>query len=244
LVRLLRLRQTLFATYTAVFGLQASVAWVPAYDGEIANVTSIKDFVAQLDNASFSAQYHLNNFRKDRIRDAIATIAQGIAVRIADKDYVFHATYSAEKKTVVVTLIDIAEEAALEFRPTSEEIITALKDRVTAVTTQMKDLEAKIEVAVANQSSELPLYRAQYKDLQAELSLLQAAGYGETRAVLEANLAANESATYAPPNQNPDNNANLNANYNDSRYTATYDNPVRLIWTPQYNSAETQPAKP
>jgi hypothetical protein len=274
LVRLLRLRQTLYAAYTAVFGLQGSVAWVAAYDGEVANVAAIKDFLAKLDDAAFSAQYHLNNYRKDRIRDAVATIAQGIAVRIDGKDYVVHTGFSVEKKTAVVTLVDIADEAALEFRPAKDEVMAALKDRATALTAQLKDLEAKIEVAVANQSAEVAAYREQYKAIQAELSLLQALGYGEVRAVLEANLAATATinqyqqyeavtevgatytppgarttytavtgytATYTPPTETNDK-VNLNANAYTTGYTATYNNDVRLVWTPQYQSAETQPA--
>ncbi|HKY62308.1 MAG TPA: hypothetical protein VJR29_02725 [bacterium] len=265
LVRLLQLRQTLYAAYAAVFGLSGSIAWVPAYDGEIANVTAIKDFLAKLDDASFSTQYHLNHYRKDRIRDAVATIAQGIAVRVGDKDYVLHTGFSVEKKTAVVTLVDIADEAALEFRPTKEEVMTALKDQIAVVVAQAKDFEAQLEVAVANQSAEAAVLREKYKAVQAELSLLQALGYFEAKAVLDANLSTSTtvnqnqqyeaitdlSATYSPPS-NGNSYTPVNGfkatytpgNNSATGYTATYNDDVRLVWTPQYQSAETQPAAP
>ncbi|HEX5035193.1 MAG TPA: hypothetical protein VFW62_12000, partial [bacterium] len=254
-----------YAAYATVFGLSGSIAWVPAYNGEIANVTAIKDFLAKLDDASFSAQYHLNHYRKDRIRDAVATIAQAFAVRVGDKDYVLHTGFSVEKKTAVVTLVDIADEAALEFRPTKEEVMIALKDQIAVVVAQAQDLEAQLEVAVANQSAMAAVLRDKHKALQAELSLLQALGYYEAKAVLDANLSTNTSvnqnqqyeaitdlgATYSPPSNGTtytpvtDYKATYTPGNNSATgYTATYNDDVRLVWTPQYQSAETQPAAP
>lgn len=261
LTQLLRARETIYAAYSAVFGLSGA-SFVRTYDGPIANIAPIKEFLAQLDNAAFAATYKINAFRKDRIYEAVATISQGLTMRIADKDYVLHTNYSVEKKTAVVTLVDVANyEQALEFRPAKDEVLTALKTQYEAVAAQLKDLEAKIEVAATNKTAELMPLREQYNQVKAEYHLLEMLGYGETRAVLEATLrpatginatqqytpptesytaVTGYKATYTPPAQNSDDSwavgATATATYqtSDKDYVATYNNNVRFVWTPQY----------
>lgn len=269
LTQLLRARETINAAYSAVFGLSAAATFVPTYDGPIANIAPIKEFLAQLDTAAFAATYKINAFRKDRIYEAVATLSRGLAIRIADKDYVLHTNYSVEKKTAVVTLVDVANyEQALEFRPAKEEVVTALKAQYEAIATQLKDLEAKIEVAATNKTAELMPLREQYNQLKAEYHLLEMLGYGETRAVVEATLtpatginatqqytpptesytaATGYKATYTPPAENNNDSwavgATATVTYQTSEkdYVATYNNNVRFVWTPQYRGQAATP---
>ncbi|MFO1463996.1 MAG: hypothetical protein U1F66_09460 [bacterium] len=146
---MLSMRSTLFNYYANIFGMADAITWFSDNDLDAELAAATKTFRDQLSNNTA-----IGAVERAQIERGMVYAAQGLVMRIDNKDFAVHTVFVAEKKDFAVELVPVTEQSVnyAAYKTYTETELAVAKETYTALVEKTEKIEKEYVVATTNRA--------------------------------------------------------------------------------------------